>query len=359
MSKTSRLGVALLSVATFFAYADLQNAQAQRFKSKSNQSNGNDDKKERDDDDHDDDDEHREGDNDSASNGNSNNNSGSNKQGGKRPSNSNQDGVQQIQQFLQRDRNQRGDQNNNPAGQEPGGQSPFRRPGQGNSQFPNQDQFRNSDQFRNDEFRRRDDHDHDHDDHKSFNLGVWQGNKWQGSKKIDHWMQAYGGVSGKPFSSQWYNDHPKAWKFDKGDNNVWVTGTVPGVYKWLNWGNAPPQYSVGPGNANYDLSRFGQWYPLGVFSLMTGPDDEGTRIVQLAVDRHGHISGNYYDMISDSNYSISGDVRQASQRVTFALNKNKYLTFRTRVYELLQPYGSITVQLPGGDQRWQFVRLEN
>jgi hypothetical protein len=29
------------------------------------------------------------------------------------------------------------------------------------------------------------------------------------------------------------------------------------------------------------------------------------------------------------------------------------------MFRLLQPEGSISVQLPGGTQRWQFVRLEN
>ncbi len=92
---------------------------------------------------------------------------------------------------------------------------------------------------------------------------------------------------------------------------------------------------------------------------MSGPGDPGTRIVQLAVDQHGHISGNYYDMITNTNYSLSGELRQQSQRVSWSLNKNQFVRFRANLYELLQPYGSLTVELPGGEQQWQFVRLEN
>jgi hypothetical protein len=188
--------------------------------------------------------------------------------------------------------------------------------------------------------------------------GNWQGGKWQGSRKIDNWVQTFGGDK-KPFSAQWYHDHPKAWKYDNQKSNVWVVGTVPGVYQWLGWGNVPQQY-IGHDHAHhFDPSHYGQWYPLGVYSLMAGPGDMGTRIVQLAVDRHGHIAGNYYDMISNSNYSISGDVRRQSQRVYFTLNKNKQIGFRSHISQLLQPYGTVTVQLPGGEQHWQFVRLEN
>ena len=92
---------------------------------------------------------------------------------------------------------------------------------------------------------------------------------------------------------------------------------------------------------------------------MTGPDDVGTRVVQLAVDRHGHIAGNYFDMITDSDHSVSGEVDPQSQRAEWSLNRNQYVRFRASIIRLLQPYGTVTVRLPGGEQRWQFVRLEN
>ena len=90
-------------------------------------------------------------------------------------------------------------------------------------------------------------------------------------------------------------------------SNVWVVATVPGVYSWLGWGNVPQQYQVGYNNGpRFDPSLYGDWYPLGVYSLMTGPDDVGTRVLQLAVDRRGRINGNYFDMITDSDHSVSG-----------------------------------------------------
>jgi hypothetical protein len=81
--------------------------------------------------------------------------------------------------------------------------------------------------------------------------------------------------------------------------------------------------------------------------------------VQLAVDRDGHVAGNYYDMITNSACNVSGDVKRKSQRVNFSLNKNKSITFRAHISQLLQPYGTISANLPGGEQQWQFVRLED
>jgi hypothetical protein len=82
-------------------------------------------------------------------------------------------------------------------------------------------------------------------------------------------------------------------------------------------------------------------------------------MVQLAVDREGNVRGVYYDMITGATYNVSGSVRQGNPpRVSWSLNSNKFLTFRASLYELWEPYSIVTVRLPGGDQRWQMVRME-
>lgn len=294
--------------------------------------------------------------------------------GGSQSRNSDDDEEGSTQQGNRRSRsnrqnnqsNQDNDENSNPQFQQifpgQGGQGQpgqnnsnrSRRPGQQN-QLPGNQQFQNQ-QFKNQPWNGN------QSGNQSFTIGQWNAGKWQGSRDANKWTQAFGGNQ-QPFSSQWYKDHPKAWKYDGGGNrsNIWIGGSLPGVYSFLGWGNVPQQYRVYYGNnvPQFDRSHYGEWYPLGVFSLMAGPGDPGTRMVQLAVDQHGHIAGNYYDMITNSNYSLSGDIRQQSQRVSFALNKNQFVRFRVPLYQLLQPYGTLTVQLPGGDQQWQFVRLEN
>ena len=133
------------------------------------------------------------------------------------------------------------------------------------------------------------------------------------------------------FGPKWYQDHPQAWKYDNNKANVWVTATVPGVYSWLGWGTMPPQYQAYYANAPmFDASPYGEWYPLGVFSLMSNSDDMGTRIVQLAVDRHGHLAGTYFDMITDAEHSIVGEINRQTQRAEWSLRKNRDVTFRAQ-----------------------------
>ncbi|MCI0335195.1 MAG: hypothetical protein L0228_18455 [Planctomycetes bacterium] len=331
MSKNYRLGVVVASSALLVFFADARFALAQRIVIGGG---GNQSSRDRDRDKDKDDEEKDEDENQSKNRNN-------------RSSRSSDRSSEQIQQFLQRRQ---------------GGQS--NQGGQGNPNNPFQGKL---EQFRRDnrpvtfpdgqvemqkQFRPG-------DNAQGLRFGNWQGDRWQGSRNVKNWGQVFAGGK-QPFSAEWYKEHPKAWKYDNNKASVWVTASVPGVYSWLGWGSPPPQYNVGIINSRpIDLSHYGNWYPLGVYSLMSGPGDMGTRVVQLAIDRHGHIAGNYYDMIADANYSVSGDVRHQSQRVYWSLNKNKYIRFRVPIYRLMQPYGTMTVQLPGGEQDWQFVRLEN
>jgi len=306
--------VCVLSFALCVLFAESRSANSQGFSFGGQKNQGSNQSNRKDDDDQDD----------------------SNRQSGQRSQSGNKN-IEQFQQFFP---GGQGGQNQNNQGQNNFNQS--RRSNQqgqsqGNQQFQNWQQGNKS----------------------GFTIGNWNAGKWQGTHDVKKWTQAFGGNQ-QPFSSQWYQDHPKAWKYNNDKASLWVGGTLPGVYGWLGWGNVPPQYQGNYGNVQqFDHARYGEWYPLGVYSLMAGPGDPGTRIVQLAVDQHGHIGGNYYDMITGSNYSISGDIRQQSQRVSWSLNKNQFVRFRANLYELLQPYGTVTVQLPGGEQYWQFVRLEN
>jgi hypothetical protein len=269
-----------------------------------------------------------------------------NRQGGRRSQSGNQ-GIEQFQQFFPGGQGGQGQGGQGQGNQGPSGSNQFRRSNQ-------QGQFQGQ-QLQNQLFQNW-----QQGNQNGLKIGGWSAGKWQGSHNVEKWTQAFGGNQ-QPFSSQWYQDHPKAWKYDNNKSSVWIGGTLPGVYSWLGWGNVPQQYRAYYGNnvQQFDPTHYGEWYPLGVFSLMTGPGDPGTRIVQLAVDQHGHIAGNYYDMITNSNYSLSGDIRQQSQRVSWSLNKNPAVRFRASLHQLLQPYGAVTVQLPGGEQQWQFVRLED
>jgi hypothetical protein len=377
MSKSNRLSVVLLSAAVVFLMVDPPAAFGQRFRGGGESNQGNKEKKK----DKDKDDERRKNDNNSQGNnkqGSDNQNNQSNQgnnqsnkdsdnqsnqgntrrnfgrnatKSGEANKSGNPNGPSQFQPLIQGGKNQNDKDQKDSKGQNIQGQGGrfFNPGGQGfPSNSPKQQVIIGPGGAGNAEPANR-------------KLGRWQGGRWEGTRKADNWAKVFGN-NHQLFSSQWYKDHPQAWKYNNNKANVWVVATVPGVYSWLGWGSVPQQYRVEFGRVEqqFDHSHYGDWYPLGVYSLMSGEDDLGSRIIQLAVDRHGHIAGNYFDMIANSDHGISGDISRQSQRAEFWLNRNPNVRFRTSIFQLLQqPYGSITVRLPGGEQRWQFVRLEN
>ena len=99
--------------------------------------------------------------------------------------------------------------------------------------------------------------------------------------------------------------------------------------------------------------------PLGIYSLMLGPGDDSTRMLDLAVDRFGHIRGSYYDMVSGASYNVAGIVDPALAVRSMVARIEPQLTFYTPMGEMMQPQGLVYVQLPSGErQQWQLVRME-
>lgn len=348
MSKTYRLSVVLLAGAVVLSMVSSRSAYGQQFKINAGSNQSDKDKKDKKDKDDDNKDRKKDKDRDNNENNQSNQGQGGNSNDAKKT------GSSQFQQLMKQGQGQ-SNQGQGQNSQGPGNQNKF---GGNNNKvgIPSQQQSQQNQKFKDFKF---DDDDHDHD-YKKMNFGTWRGDKWEGSYKVGNWAQTFGYKKSSIFGEKWYRDHPQAWRYDNNKANIWVTGTVPGVYSWLGWGAIPQQYQVYYGNSpKFDASRFGEWYPLGVFSLMSSPDDMGTRIVQLAVDRHGHLAGTYFDMISDTENSIVGEINRQTQRAEWSLRRNPDVTFRASIYRLLQPSGYVTVRLPAGDQRWQFVRLEN
>lgn len=186
----------------------------------------------------------------------------------------------------------------------------------------------------------------------------------RGAIKIGNWSEQFG-KSAQPFSAKWYESHPDAWRHSQPQADMWADVPSEGVASWLGWeGAAAPSDAriVIPGtrrpvSGRFDPSRYGQWLPLGVFMLMSSPDDN-TRLVQLAVDRAGTIRGVYYDAITDASYNVTGRMHRDAQDAHWSLRNNPNVSFRARLSDLLNPFGRVRVYLPGDTQRWDLVRVE-
>jgi len=80
-----------------------------------------------------------------------------------------------------------------------------------------------------------------------------------------------------------------------------------------------------------------EWMPLGTFALSSGENDtEPRRVIQLAVDREGIISGTLYDVETDEAQAIQGQVDKETQRVAFRVGESEDIVFETGLYNLTQ-----------------------
>ncbi len=191
--------------------------------------------------------------------------------------------------------------------------------------------------------------------------GNGRGNQQNNQKKNSNWFIQIGGGPA-PFTVSWYDKHPQAWKWKHNDNDAWKAVTAATVIGFLGWGQPyyyNPQVIYQPQPVIvFDPDAIGPWMPLGVYSLLTGPADTGTRMLQISINPQGYIRGSYYDMITNEAYNMRGRIDQATQYVQWSLDTNHALSFYTPLHQLTQSQGIVNVQLPGGTQQWQVVRME-
>ncbi|TWT74116.1 mu-protocadherin- cell-suface protein [Allorhodopirellula solitaria] len=112
--------------------------------------------------------------------------------------------------------------------------------------------------------------------------------------------------------------------------------------------------------ADSDAADSDQWMPLGTFALSTDEDDvEPTRLVQLAVDKSGIISGTLYNRETDQADAIQGRVDKQTQRVAMRLGSTDEIVAETGLYNLTQDEAPLLVHF-GTDrvENYVLVRLE-
>lgn len=105
------------------------------------------------------------------------------------------------------------------------------------------------------------------------------------------------------------------------------------------------------------------WRPLGVFAITQGNESDSHRVVQLAVNKNGIISGTYYNRENGHVHPVTGRVDERSQRAawSFADGEHESIVFETSIYNLTKSEASMMVHFgPGAEetQVWHLVRLE-
>ncbi|MBU6454753.1 MAG: hypothetical protein KGS72_23500 [Cyanobacteria bacterium REEB67] len=103
----------------------------------------------------------------------------------------------------------------------------------------------------------------------------------------------------------------------------------------------------------------GDWKPLGVFALSQSGDTSSNTIFQLAVNKAGVISGNYYNTLNNQSTPVHGKVDKKSMRAAFTVGKNKDVVYDTGLANLLEPQSTILVHLSKDKtQQEVLVRLD-
>jgi hypothetical protein len=107
------------------------------------------------------------------------------------------------------------------------------------------------------------------------------------------------------------------------------------------------------------LAEEEEWQPLGIFGLFRSEEGEPQAVLQLAVNKHGILRGNYYDPLADVNLRIYGAVDRTTQRAAWSTGDKKTVVMEAGLRNLTE--GETTALLHYGITRTRqvvLVRLE-
>ncbi len=112
--------------------------------------------------------------------------------------------------------------------------------------------------------------------------------------------------------------------------------------------------------ANEEAAEAAQWMPLGTFAVSANEKDVNpSRVVQLAVDKQGVISGTLYNSQTDETQTIQGKVDKQTQRVAFRIGESEDIIAETGLYNLTQDQAPVLVHF-GKDkvENYLLVRMQ-
>ena len=209
----------------------------------------------------------------------------------------------------------------------------------------------------------------------------------------DWWENHNHACSGWHYNNDWYNHDWSYW---------WTAPTWAAASSWFTWPAAPTtvwsepiyyDYGTG-GNVTYEDNSVyvggqqvasaadfaasaavlatvpppksqaeaekAQWMALGTFAVATNQKDaDPSRVIQLAVDKQGIISGVLYNKDTDAAQAVQGQVDKQTQRVAFRIGDSDKVVVETGLYNLTQEQAPVLVHF-GADKVEQhlLVRLK-
>lgn len=133
-----------------------------------------------------------------------------------------------------------------------------------------------------------------------------------------------------------YYDYGPQGNVEYVDNNVYVGGQDVGTAD--QYAQSASELATVDPSTNAAPAQQGEWLPLGTFAVFTSPDQtDPTRLLQLAVDKQGVISGTLHNGSTDKAYVVQGRVDKQTQRVAMTIGANSDVILETGLYNLTQP----------------------
>jgi hypothetical protein len=179
----------------------------------------------------------------------------------------------------------------------------------------------------------------------------WRPVAWAG---IASWFAPWG----------WNNDNYNYYDYGSGgnvtyqDNNVQIDGQP--LCTTEEFAQSAAELAAVEPPADEQAAAAAEWLPLGTFALSTSADDDDlSRIVQLAVDKQGIVSGTLVNTKTDQSLTVQGRVDKDTQRVALMLVERPEIVLETGLYNLTQAEAPALIHF-GADKSEQalLVRLE-
>jgi hypothetical protein len=159
-------------------------------------------------------------------------------------------------------------------------------------------------------------------------------------------------------SEPYYYDYGTGGNVVYSDNSVYIDGQP--VATADEFAQSAAVLATVPAPASEEQAAAAQWMALGTFAVSTGESDVNpSKIMQLAVDKQGIISGTMYNKDTDQTQTIQGKVDKQTQRVAFRIGTSDSCVCETGLYNLTQAQAPLLVHY--GTERVEnflLVRLE-
>jgi hypothetical protein len=156
-----------------------------------------------------------------------------------------------------------------------------------------------------------------------------------------------------------YYDYGQGGNVVYNDNSVYINGEK--VASTTEFAQSAADLATVAPPADEETAKKSEWLALGTFTVSSGEKDvEPNRIIQLAVNKDGVVSGTLYNTETDLTQSVQGKVDKDTQRVAIRITESENLVAETGLYNLTQEQAPVLVHFGAEKvENWLFVRLED